>query len=141
MGLWETVTRAELLRAEVDRFMRNVRPEFAPEHPLHSVDRGYDAILRGFFAHLLIDSPFADPESVWPLLEARVRAELLNDPQIQQEKQFLSQPLVGTPAELLMRIKLCNEKSAWAEVHRAVRASLTEEQRGVLFLVETALMV
>ena len=139
MDLKQTVIRSQELRAGVDRLMQNVRPSVDSDHPVYEVEMCHDAALRGFFAGLLIDSPIAASASVWPLLEERVPADLLNHPRIQQQKEYLSRPLACTPTELLTRMNLFNEKGPWAEVQRVVQQNLTPDQRGVLLLVEMAL--
>jgi hypothetical protein len=139
MDLRQAALRAQKLQADVDRLMQNVLPDVGSDHPVYPVEMCHDALLRPFIAGLVIDSPASDSQTVWPLLEARVPAELLSDAQVQQEKEFLSRPLACTPTALLMRIRLLNDKSTWASIDRHIRANHTPEQKQVLFLIEIAL--
>jgi hypothetical protein len=135
----ENGLRARELLAEVDRFMRNVRPDVDPDHPAYVVEQDHDALLRMFFAGLLIDRSIDDPVSVWSLLEACVPGTLLRDPRVQQEQEYLSRPLAGTPTAVLTRLHLMHHAGPWFEVQRAVRAGLSDDQRNVLLLVDLVL--
>ena len=131
--------RARKLLADVDRFMRNVRPDVDPDHATYVVEQDHGALLRMFFAGLLVDRGIDDETSVWSLLEACVPGELVSDPRVQQEKEYLSRPLAGTPTTVLTRLHLMNHKGPWFELHQAVRARLSNQERNVLLLVDLAL--
>ncbi len=139
MNLREAYGRAQELQGRMDRLMRDVRPEFGPDHVCHEVEMCHDVIFRSFFAALLCGSTLPDTPTVWALFEERVPAGLLGDPAILQEQEFLSHPLSGTPTALLLKIRLFHTTGPWAELVRAVRAGLTEDERQVLWLVELAL--
>ncbi len=139
LSLRETVIQSEKVRADVDRLMQNVRPEGGPESPIYEIEMGHAVILSAFFAGLLIDSPIADSPIVWPLLEARAPAELLSDPRIQEQKEYLCRPLDSTPTSLLMKVRLLNDTGPWAALDRAIRASQTPDQSRVLWFLEMAL--
>ena len=135
----EAGCRAQELQGRVDRLMQHVRPEFGPDHVCHEVEMCHDMILRSFFAALLCGSSRPDAPTVWALFEERVPAGLLGEPMILQEQEFLSHPLSGTPTALLLKVRLFHTTGPWAELVRAVRARLTEDERQVLWLVELAL--
>jgi hypothetical protein len=139
MNLRDTNLRARKVLADVDRFMRDVRPEVAPDHPVHQVEEDHGALLRMFFAGLLVDRGIDDETSVWSLLEACVPGELVSDPRVQQEKEYLSRPLAGTPTTVLTRLHLMNHKGPWFELQQAIRARLSDQERNVLLLVDLAL--
>lgn len=135
----ETQLRARKLLADVDRFMRNVRPDFEPDHLAYAVELDHAALLRMFFARLLIDRPFDETTTPWALLEASVPAAYLSDPKVQSEREYLSRPPEGTPTEVLTRLHLMNHVGPWFELQSAVRDGLSDEQRAVLLLVDLSL--
>ena len=131
--------RARKLLADVDRFMRNVRPDVEPDHYAYRVEQDHAALLRMFLARLLIDRPFDKAVTVWSLLEATVPDHLLSDPCVQKEKEYLSRLLAGTPTAVLTRLHLMNHEGPWFELQRAVRSGLSDDQRNLLLLVDLAL--
>lgn len=139
MNAREAGLQAQRLLEDVDRFLRNVRPEVEPGHPVYRAEQDHGALLRMFLAGLLIDRPIDGEMSVWSLLEAGVPAALLSDPRVRQEEDYLSRPLAGTPTAVLTRLHLMNHEGPWFELQRAVRARLSDDQRNVLVLVDLAL--
>lgn len=140
MNLAEGFERLDKLRTACDFLMAGVKPGVEPNSWVAVVEISNDAILRSFFGALLIDNPAADTGLVWPLLEAKLPEAMLNHPDIAREKEYLSSPLTGAPVELLMRIKILNEKNAWYDAQRYLQTHATEDQRYVLRLFNESLM-
>lgn len=140
MDLTQGAARLETLRRGLDRLMEGVRPGSSPGSVIHEIELDHDALLRAFLGALLIDNSVRELEVVWPLLESRVPPSLLGDPDIRKERELLSAPLEGTPTELLMKMKILNEKSPWHELNRTVREGLDPDQRYVMRLLDESLM-
>jgi hypothetical protein len=136
MDLQVASRRARELLIRVDRFMLNVRPDVEPDHLAYPVEQGYAALLRMFFARLLIERPVDETTTVWSLLQNTIPDSLLSNPSVEREREYLSGPLAGTPAEVLTRLHLMNHVGPWFELQRALEAGLSEDQRNVLLLVD-----
>jgi len=121
--------------------MKEVGPGINPKPAVAKVEESYDAILRSFFGELLIDNPASDTGLLWPLLERKLPEEFLLHPDIAKEKEYLSSPLSESPAMLLMRTKILNEKNAWHAARIYVQTHLTDDQRYVLRLFNEYLTV
>jgi hypothetical protein len=141
MNLSEAIAELEELKPRIDALMAGVKPGIDAGSYVEAVEQGHAALLRAFIGALLIAAPGLEFGLVWPLVENSVPDHLLNHPDIQREKGYLSSPLEGTPTEVLMRIKILNEKSAWYEANRIVRSHLNSDQRYIMRLLDESLML
>src|SRR5262245_15527433 len=121
MDLREAAVKLQELKAGLDRLAAGLRPAVEPDHVVHGIELGHAALARSFLGVLLIDNPAGEAGTVWALLESRAPAALIMHPAVQNQREYLSRPLCGTPTEFLTRIKVLNENHPWGQLARALR--------------------
>lgn len=135
MSLRDRVLELDALERRIEVMLAGVKADPSQGPWVEEVEQSNLVVIKGFVGAVLLRSTAEDPQLLWPHLESALPADLLAEPEIQSAKDLLLAPLVGTPTEILMRVRLMNTRGPWFRAQRACSEALTNEQGQVEWLL------